>query len=579
MPAFLALVAAIGFELAATWQQHVKCTLARRASAVAGLAGLFRLVLVSIWLLGTLILFVGYATQGAALDRGMLVVVQPLMVTTIVPALPLGYWLTSQHVGVGRFSRRRGRRGRADDVRAGRRPKRRRRRRRDAGPGVSGCGDQCRGRGAPAVAATKPPASLRAAVVGLCAGLWFGLSAAFAKPVINDLRGHRRGGWRLADLGLLGFGFAHAILIKQLSLATGPLAPAMAAVSVSESGYQRDAWDSPVRGATESPGMACRCRSRSATRRAGRRRAHYAGQPRDADARSGGPGRTLAPTRRWLDLRNLRPRAGEHGAPDESRGPLRDAVARVATAPSVRLRRRGFDIHDANGVVVVLPFYGIHVNSGSDREKRRRHRRRGRRALFGCGVLSGLIGRRSDWAMLPRVGLNARWTGASRFAWRPLRARSRISPALLSDRAECHRRPQPTGTRRLAGRCDIRRSLVCVATRRLGDLHRETRRGAGRNRIGAPVERTALAGPSLGHLIHRRRCTRYPGCAVCLRSAHQLGITSLNRSWSSIAPRYGSVAADHDKRSVLATPRTEPRGVRARSRAVRYQAAHSPGRP
>ena len=63
-----------------------------------GVAGLFRLVAVPVWLLGTLILLLGYATQGAALDHGRLVVVQPLMVTTIVWALPLGYWLTSQHV-------------------------------------------------------------------------------------------------------------------------------------------------------------------------------------------------------------------------------------------------------------------------------------------------------------------------------------------------------------------------------------------------------------------------------------------------------------------------------------------------
>jgi len=60
--------------------------------------GLLRLIAVPVWLLGTLILLVGYATQGAALDRGKLVVVQPLLVTTIVWALPLGYWLTSQHI-------------------------------------------------------------------------------------------------------------------------------------------------------------------------------------------------------------------------------------------------------------------------------------------------------------------------------------------------------------------------------------------------------------------------------------------------------------------------------------------------
>ena len=100
MAAFLALVAAICFALAATLQQRGQFTLARAGAAVQGVAGLFRLVTVPVWLLGTLILLVGYATQGVALGRGRLVVVQPLMVTTIVWALPLGYWLTSQHVAL-----------------------------------------------------------------------------------------------------------------------------------------------------------------------------------------------------------------------------------------------------------------------------------------------------------------------------------------------------------------------------------------------------------------------------------------------------------------------------------------------
>jgi hypothetical protein len=74
--------------------------------------------------------------------------------------------------------------------------------------------------------------SVRAAVLGLCAGLLFGLSAAFAKPVINDLQAgiaEAAGDWRTWTL--LGFGFI-AFLIQQLSLSTGQLAPAMAAVSV-----------------------------------------------------------------------------------------------------------------------------------------------------------------------------------------------------------------------------------------------------------------------------------------------------------------------------------------------------------
>ena len=51
------------------------------------------------WLLGTLALLTGYVFQAAALDRGRLAIIQPLLVTTVVFALPLGYFLTRQHVG------------------------------------------------------------------------------------------------------------------------------------------------------------------------------------------------------------------------------------------------------------------------------------------------------------------------------------------------------------------------------------------------------------------------------------------------------------------------------------------------
>ena len=37
--------------------------------------------------------------QAAALDRGRLAIIQPLLVTTVIFALPLGYFLTQQHVG------------------------------------------------------------------------------------------------------------------------------------------------------------------------------------------------------------------------------------------------------------------------------------------------------------------------------------------------------------------------------------------------------------------------------------------------------------------------------------------------
>ena len=106
MAATLALTAAFLFAVAATLQQ--KGALNLGGVSLASPASLLRLVGQTMWLLGTLALLVGYVFQAAALDRGRLSIVQPLLVTTVVFALPLGYFLTAQHVGrreVARSSR------------------------------------------------------------------------------------------------------------------------------------------------------------------------------------------------------------------------------------------------------------------------------------------------------------------------------------------------------------------------------------------------------------------------------------------------------------------------------------------
>src|SRR4249920_598580 len=97
MAATLALVAAFLFALAAALQQ--KGALNLPTVSLAQPMSLVRLVGQTMWLLGTVALFTGYLFQAGALDRGRLVVIQPLLVTTIVFALPLGYFLTKQHVG------------------------------------------------------------------------------------------------------------------------------------------------------------------------------------------------------------------------------------------------------------------------------------------------------------------------------------------------------------------------------------------------------------------------------------------------------------------------------------------------
>ena len=61
---------------------------------------LVRLVGQRMWLLGTCALLVGYVLQAAALDRGRLAVIQPLLVVTVVFALPLG-WLSRISASAG----------------------------------------------------------------------------------------------------------------------------------------------------------------------------------------------------------------------------------------------------------------------------------------------------------------------------------------------------------------------------------------------------------------------------------------------------------------------------------------------
>jgi drug/metabolite transporter (DMT)-like permease len=229
--ATLALIAAFLFALAATFQQ--KGALELGGVSLGSPASLLRLVGQTMWLIGTLALFAGYLFQAAALDRGRLSIIQPLLVTTVVFALPLGYFLTGQVVG----------------------------RREIVGAGVillglalftyfadpSGGVDNAPGREwavaigvIAAVCAAllvlggrdDASATTRAAVYGTVAGILFGLSAALTKPTVeylhdgvDELLSHWEG-YALAIAGVLGF------VLQQVSLGTGKLAPSVATVSV-----------------------------------------------------------------------------------------------------------------------------------------------------------------------------------------------------------------------------------------------------------------------------------------------------------------------------------------------------------
>ena len=229
MASALALAAAFLFALAAALQQ--KGAIGLPQISVRHPSSLARLAEQTTWLLGTAALLGGYALQAAALDRGRLAIIQPLLVTTVVFALPLGYVLTQQHVGLRELV------GAAvivtglalfavfGDPAGGS----------QNAPGdewaiaIAVIGVAC---AALLLFANRGGLSMRAAVYGTIAGILFGLSAALTKPTlgylhagIGDLLSHWEP-YALAVAGVLGF------VLQQVSLGTGRLAPSVATVSV-----------------------------------------------------------------------------------------------------------------------------------------------------------------------------------------------------------------------------------------------------------------------------------------------------------------------------------------------------------
>jgi drug/metabolite transporter (DMT)-like permease len=226
--ATLALLAAFLFALAATLQQKGALNLPK--VSLAEPSSLLKLLGQTMWLLGTGAMLTGYVVQAVALDRGQVSIVQPLLVTTVVFALPLGYYLTQQHVG-----------------------------RREIGGALviivglalfTIFGHPAEGNGnapgqdwlfvivlvavvsgAMLALANRGSLSLKAAMYGSAAGVLFGLSASLTKPTLDYLKdgvGEMLSHWEpyvLALVGILGF------VLQQISLGTGRLAPSVATVS------------------------------------------------------------------------------------------------------------------------------------------------------------------------------------------------------------------------------------------------------------------------------------------------------------------------------------------------------------
>ena len=227
--ALLALAAAVLFALAATlWQ---RATLSLGEVKFTHPKSFLVLLLNAVWLTGLIVQGVAVALQGAALDRGPLALVQPILVTTIVFALPLGYFLTAQSVTRSHAL------GAVVVV---------------AGLTAFGLfGDPAQGvNDAPNVDwlatfiiigglcwemllfANRGGPGAQAAVYGAIAGVMYGVSATLMNSVVESLHTEGWGvfaDWQLYALVATGLG---GFVVQQVSLSFGKLATSVASTSV-----------------------------------------------------------------------------------------------------------------------------------------------------------------------------------------------------------------------------------------------------------------------------------------------------------------------------------------------------------
>ena len=230
LAATLALLAAVCFALAATlWQ---KAALGLSGISLRHPRSVLLLLTRWVWLLGLAAQLVGVALQAAALDRGRVSIIQPLLVTTVIWALPLGYFLTQQAiggrevvgagiivVGLALFASFGHPAAGVDNA--------------PTSDWVASILVICAACVALLIFANRGSLSTRAALLGTVAGLLYGLSATLMKPVVESV--HTEGFWSVVAgwqfwvwgiAGVIGFVF------QQLSLSTGRLVPSVAAVSV-----------------------------------------------------------------------------------------------------------------------------------------------------------------------------------------------------------------------------------------------------------------------------------------------------------------------------------------------------------
>jgi drug/metabolite transporter (DMT)-like permease len=220
----LALVSAVLFALGSVLQQKAGLD---SPSEGASSSLLLRMARRPVWLAGIASDGLGFVAQAAALGIGRLAVVQPLLVTSVVFALPFGVWLSGQHarrldlgaaalvvvalIGFLTIANPSGGRSEAPP--------------RDWLIAAILCTAVC----VPLVLlGRRGPRSRRAAMLGTATGVLFALTAALTKAVADELgKGilHVIGSWEL--YALAGVGYA-SMTFNQLALNTGALAPTVA---------------------------------------------------------------------------------------------------------------------------------------------------------------------------------------------------------------------------------------------------------------------------------------------------------------------------------------------------------------
>jgi drug/metabolite transporter (DMT)-like permease len=221
----LALAAALLFSLGTVLQGQVASRASERDAGGAGF--LLRLARRPRWLVGVGADALGFAAQAAALAVGRIVVVQPLLASSVVFSLPLGAKLDGRRMrpqslvaalvvtaGLGAFlvvADPAG--GREDASTAG---------------WIGSFAVAALLSAVLSALARGRPAGHRAALLGSAAGILFGLSAALTKATVELLDEgllEPLGDWHLYALVAVGW---VGMTLAQRSLAAGPLAPAVA---------------------------------------------------------------------------------------------------------------------------------------------------------------------------------------------------------------------------------------------------------------------------------------------------------------------------------------------------------------